>query len=69
MQDALEVGIAHAHLVHMVQRVADVIDTRSALADALGDETRAAMQIEFPDVGRMVRIGDEGECADPAAAA
>lgn len=67
MQDPLEVRITHADLVHVVEGVADVIDTRPALADALGDEARPAMQVELPNIAGMVGIGDEGECSDPAA--
>ena len=53
--------IAHADLVHVVERVADVIHTGAALADALGDEPGAAMQVQFAHVGRVRRVGDEGE--------
>jgi len=45
MQDALEVRIAHADLVHVVERVADVVDARSPDADALRHEARAALQV------------------------
>jgi hypothetical protein len=67
VQDPLEVRIAHAHVVHVVEGVPDVIDTRPALADALGDEARPAMQVELANVGGMTRIGDKRECSDPAA--
>jgi len=62
------VRIAHAHLVHVIEGVADVIDTRSALADALGDEARPTMQVELAHVSGVAGIGDEGERPDPAAA-
>lgn len=63
MQDALEVRIAHPDLVHVLERVADVIDARPAAADALRHESGAPMQIELAHIGRMRRIGDEGERA------
>ena len=63
MQDAFEVRVAHADLVHVLKRVADVVDARAANADALCDESRAAVQIELAHVGRMLRIGDECERA------
>ena len=59
MQDALEVRIAHADVVHMVERVADVVDARAADADALGDEARAAVKVELAHVGGMRRVGNE----------
>jgi len=61
--------IAHAELVHVVQRVADVIDARPALADPLGDEPSAAVQVELAHVGRMRRVGNEGEGSHAPAAA
>lgn len=64
MKDPLKVRIAHAHVVHVVEGVPDVIDTRPALADALGDEARPAMQVELANVGRMTRIGDKRERPD-----
>ena len=51
--------IAHAHLVHMVERVADVIDAGAASADSLRDETRAPVQVELAHVSGVRRIGDE----------
>ena len=66
MQDALEVRVAHADVVHVVERVADVVDAGPARADALRDEPRAAMQVELAHVGRMRGIGDEGERFDLA---
>ena len=64
MQDAFEMWIAHANLVHMVEGVPDVIDTWPALADALGDEARPAIQVELANVGGMTRIGDKRERPD-----
>ena len=51
--------IAHADLVHVLERVADVIDAGAASADSLRDETRAPVQVELAHVGRMRRVGDE----------
>lgn len=59
MQDALEMRIAHADPVHVIEGVADVVDARTADADALGDEARAAVQVELAHVRRVRRIGDE----------
>ena len=61
MQDALEVRVAHADLVHVIERVADVVDARPADADALRHQPRAAVQVELAHVGGMRRIGDEGQ--------
>lgn len=69
MEDALQVRIAHSDLVHVVERLADVVDARTARADALRYETRAAVQVELADIGGMAGIGDEGERAHGASAA
>ena len=61
MQHALEMRIAYADLVHMVQRVADVFDARAALPDALRHQPGPAVQVELAYVGRVLRIGKEGE--------
>jgi len=53
------VRIAHADVMHVVQRVADVVDARPADADALGHEACAPVQIELAHVGRMSRVRDE----------
>jgi len=63
VQDALEVRVAHADLVHVVERVADVVDARPAHADALRDEARAAMQVELAHVRRMSGVREEGKGA------
>ena len=63
MQDALEVRVAHADLMHVIERLANVINARSARADALCDQPRAAVQVELAHVGRMRGIGDEGQGA------
>ena len=55
--------IAHADVVHVVERVADVVDARPANADALRDQPRAAVQIELAHEGRVRWIGDESERA------
>ena len=69
MEDALEVRVAHPDLVHVLERLADVVDARTARADSLRHQPRAAMQVELADVGRMRGIGDEGERAHGAPAA
>jgi hypothetical protein len=66
MQDALEVRVAHADLVHVIEGVADVIDAGAADADSLRHEPRPAVQVELAHVRRMRGIGDEGERADVA---
>ena len=53
--------IAHADLVHVVERVADVVDAGTAHADALRHQARAAVQVELAHVGRVRRVGDEGQ--------
>jgi len=63
MHHALEVRIAHADALHVLERVADVIDARTALADPLRDEAGAAVQVELAHKGRMGRVRQEGECA------
>jgi hypothetical protein len=64
MQDALEVRIAHADLLHVIEGVADVVDARTAGADPLRHKPRPAVQVELAHVGGMCGIGDEGERAD-----
>src|SRR5574341_2278223 len=61
MKNALEVRVAHADLVHVLERVADVVHAWPAHADALRHEARASMQVELAHVGRMRRVGDERE--------
>ena len=56
--------IAHADLVHVLERVADVVDARAARADSLRHQARASVQAELAHVRRMRRIGDERERAD-----
>ena len=55
--------IAHADRVHVVEGIADVVDAVPAHADALRDEPRSAVQVELAHVGRMGRVGDEGQRA------
>ena len=69
MEDALEVRIAHPDLVHVLERLADVVDARTARADSLRHQPRAAVQVELADVGGMAGVGDEGERAHDAPAA
>jgi hypothetical protein len=61
MEDALEMRIAHADFMHVVERVADVVDAGAAHADALRHEARAAVQVELSYIGRVRRVGDEGQ--------
>lgn len=64
MQDAFEVRIAHADLLHVLEGVADVVDARAAHADALRHQARAPVQVELAHVRRVRRIGDESERPD-----
>ena len=41
-QDAVQVRIPHAELVHVGERVAQIVDVAAALADALRDELGGA---------------------------
>ena len=59
--------IMHAHLVHVVERVADVVDAGPANADSLRHQAGAAVQVELAHVGRMRGVGDEGERAHGSA--
>ena len=58
--------IAHADLVHVVERMADVVDARSAHPDALRHQPGAAMQVKLAYIGGVRGIGDEGERANLA---
>jgi len=69
VQDALEVRVAHADFVHVVERVLDVIHARPADADALRDESRAAVQVELAHIGAMRRVGKKRQRSDRAPAA
>jgi hypothetical protein len=64
VQDALEVRVAHADVVHVIERVADVVDAQAADTDALRDEPRAAVQVELAHIGGVRGIGDERERPD-----
>lgn len=64
MQDALEMRIAHADVVHVVERIADVVDARAADSDALRHQPRAAVQVELAHVGGVRGVGDEGKRAN-----
>ena len=55
--------IAHADVVHVIERVADVVDARPADADSLRHQPRAAVQVELAHVGGMRGIGDESQGA------
>jgi hypothetical protein len=67
VEDALEVRIAHADSVHVIERFPDVVHARPARADALRDQACAPVQIELADVGRMFGVGNESERAHHAA--
>ena len=69
MQDALEVQIAHTHVLHVVDGVADVVDAQAALAHALRHQPRTSLQVELAHISRVRRIGEKGERADLAAGA
>jgi hypothetical protein len=66
MQDALEMRIAHADIVHVVERVANIVDARSADSDALRHQARTAVQVELTDVRRVRGVRDESERANLA---
>jgi len=69
VQDALEMRVAHADFVHVIERVLDVIHARPADADALRDEARAAVQVELAHIGAMFRVGKKRQRSDRAPAA
>jgi hypothetical protein len=46
--------VAHADLVHVVERVLDVVDAGPAHADPLRDEPGASVQVELVDVRECV---------------
>ena len=66
MEDALEMRIVHADIVHVVERIADVVDARSADSDALRHQARTAVQVELTDVRRVRGVRDESERANLA---
>ena len=68
IEHALEMRVAHADAVHVLERVADVIHASSALAYPLGDEACASVQIELSHVRRVAPIRHEGERVRPPAA-
>ena len=53
--------VAHADIVHVLERIADVVEAGAAHADSLGDQARATVQVELAHIGRMRRVGHEGE--------
>ena len=69
MEHVLEVRIAHADLVHVLEGVANVIHARPALANPLRHQARAPVQVELAHVRGVSRIGDKSERLYPAAAA
>jgi hypothetical protein len=66
VEDALEMRIAHADIVHVVERVANIVDARSADSDALRHQARTAVQVELTDVRRVRGVRDESERANLA---
>jgi hypothetical protein len=68
-QDAVQVRIAHAELVHVGERIGQVIDVAAALADALRDEFGGALHVEIAGELSVAGVGDKGEAADLAATA
>lgn len=66
MEDALEMRIAHADIVHVVERIANIVDARSADSDALRHQARTAVQVELTDVRRVRGVRDESERANLA---
>jgi len=63
VQDALEVRVAHADRVHVIEGITDIVDAGAADANALRDQSRAAVQVELAHVGGMRGIGDESQGA------
>jgi hypothetical protein len=57
--------IAHADIVHVDERIANVVDARSADSDALRHQARTAVQVELTDVRRVRGVRDESERANP----
>jgi hypothetical protein len=66
VEDALKMRIAHADIVHVVERVANIVDARSADSDALRHQARTAVQVELTDVRRVRGVRDESERANLA---
>lgn len=66
MKDSFEVRIAHARAVHVLEGVLDVVDAMPALTDALRYQPRAAVQIQLAHIGRVGRVGDEGQRPHPS---
>jgi hypothetical protein len=66
VEDALEMRIAHADIVHVVERIANIVDARSADSDALRHQARTAVQVELTDVRRVRGVRDESERANLA---
>ena len=56
--------VAHSELVHVRERISDVVDRGTALADSLRDEARAAVQIELAHICGMRGVCEKRERAD-----
>src|SRR3954468_17666429 len=61
--------VAHPHLVHVLDGVADVVDAVAALTDALRHHPRAPVQVELAHEARVGRVGEKGEGEDTPAPA
>jgi hypothetical protein len=63
-QHAIKVRIAHAYLVHVGERGAQVVDIAPALAAALRHEAGGGRHVEIPGELAVRRIGNEGKRPD-----
>lgn len=61
--------VGDAQGLHVIERVADVVDGAAALADALRHQARASVQVELAHVRRMRWVCEESERATMPAAA
>jgi hypothetical protein len=66
VEDALEMRIAYAQLAHVRERMSDIVDRGTALADTLRDEARAPVQVELAHIGGMRGICEKRERANLA---
>jgi len=66
VEDALEMRIAYSQLAHVRERMPDIVDRSTALADTLRDEARSAVQIELAHIGGVRGVGEERERANPS---
>jgi hypothetical protein len=66
VKDPFKVWVAHSELVHVRERISDVVDRGAALADPLRDEARASMQVELAHVSGMRWVCEKRERANLA---